>query len=169
MLFHWRCSSGRQSKFPRLLVTRQELFRQPQFLGTVPADLQSSAQVLNTAGLRREGGMHHPHRILAQNFKSDGRVQYLVMKHTCSSSCHHTDVKNSFHINWAPLHFHLLWAAAPLRDRDTKGGKDSSSGTGSTSRSTRKNGEKLPSTWNSWDTVTWNPCRGKGNWDRHSQ
>lgn len=84
---------------------------------------------------------HHPHRILGHNLKSDGRVQYLVMKCMCSSFYHHTDVKNSLHINWAPEHFHLLWAAAPLRGRDTKGGKDSSSVTGSTSRSTRKNGE----------------------------
>lgn len=68
-----------------------------------------------------------------------------------SSFYHHTDKKNSFLINWAPVHFHLLWAAAPLRDRDTKGGKDSSSVTGSTSRSTGKNGEPLPSTENSWD------------------
>lgn len=47
MLFHWGCSSGRQNKFARLLVTKQELLRQHQFLGTVPDELQrSSAQVL---------------------------------------------------------------------------------------------------------------------------
>lgn len=48
MLFHWGCSSGRQNKFSGLLVTKQELFRQHQFLGTVPEELQRSpAQVLN--------------------------------------------------------------------------------------------------------------------------
>lgn len=161
MLFHGGCSSGRQNKFPGLLVTKQELFRQHQFLGTVPEELQrSSAQVLSehfwhySWPEEEEGGgmQHHPHRILGQNLQSDGRVQYLVMKCTCSSFCHHTD-GNNFHINWAPLHVHLLWAATPLRDRDTKGGKDSSSGTGSTSRSARKTREQLPNTWNSWDAL----------------
>lgn len=59
MLFHWGCSSGKQNNFPRLLVTKKQLFRQCQFLelfvktsrGFHPRCWTSISEI--TAGLRR--------------------------------------------------------------------------------------------------------------------
>lgn len=91
-----------------------------------------------------------PHRILGQNLESDGTVQYLVMKGTCSSFCHHTDVKNFPHqLSSSALPPAL--SSCPSQRQGHKEGKDGSSGTGS--RRTRKNGEQLPSTGNSWDAL----------------
>lgn len=147
-LFHWGCSSGRQNKFARLLVTKQEFFKQPQFLGAVPEELQRSWIQLAWGG----GDAAPSSQNSRAEFKKGWREYSTLWWHT------HAPVPATTLWKTPSTSAELLCTSTyseqlPLSQTGTPKGQGQQLWDTQHQQKYKKEWRKLLSTWNSWDAL----------------